>query len=227
MSATLPMPGAGDGPGPSERRGRIARRRRAERARPRRHLRLPAPGRIICAGHVDFPSGSVGEHCQPLRGPYFWASPWRLSRPPIRTPIRSSPDRTAGQARRGEPAAPEGDRSDKGRRPDPAPRCPTAAASSDRPPEAGRRPLRFAYEILDPTANVNRKQRLILERRRDGTLGRDSFHVHGAVTAVATSRRAAATTSSGIRTVRPHLSGDPAGRSRQTKWPSPGRTTWR
>ena len=55
----------------------------------------------------------------------------------------------------------------------------------DCPPEAGRRPLRSAYEILDPTANVNRKQRLILERRRDGTLGRDSFHVHGAVTAVA------------------------------------------
>ena len=43
----------------------------------------------------------------------------------------------------------------------------------------------FGYEILDPTSNINRKQRLILGRRRDGTLVPDSVHVEGAVTAVA------------------------------------------
>ena len=43
----------------------------------------------------------------------------------------------------------------------------------------------YAYEILDPTTNINRKQRLILERRNDGTLSPDQLHVHGAVTAIA------------------------------------------
>ena len=43
----------------------------------------------------------------------------------------------------------------------------------------------YGYEILDPTSNINRKQRLILERKRDGTLATDSVHVHGAVTAIA------------------------------------------
>ena len=44
---------------------------------------------------------------------------------------------------------------------------------------------KFGYDVLDPTTGVNRKQRLILERRKDGTLARDSLHVHGAVTAIA------------------------------------------
>ena len=44
---------------------------------------------------------------------------------------------------------------------------------------------RYAYEIFDPTNNINRKQRLILERRKDGTLAPDSVHLQGAVTAVA------------------------------------------
>ena len=43
----------------------------------------------------------------------------------------------------------------------------------------------YGYEILDPTSNINRKQRLILDRKRDGTLAPDSVHVHGAVTAIA------------------------------------------
>ena len=43
----------------------------------------------------------------------------------------------------------------------------------------------LAYDILDPTTRINRKQRLILERRDDGTLAPDSLHVHGAVTAIA------------------------------------------
>ena len=43
----------------------------------------------------------------------------------------------------------------------------------------------FGYEILDPTTNINRKQRLVLERRKDGTLDPDSVHVQGAVTAIA------------------------------------------
>ena len=43
----------------------------------------------------------------------------------------------------------------------------------------------FGYEVLDPTTNINRKPRLILEGRRDGTLAVDRLHVQGAVTAVA------------------------------------------
>ena len=42
----------------------------------------------------------------------------------------------------------------------------------------------FGYEILDPTTNINRKQRVILERKRDGTLAPDSLHVQGAITAI-------------------------------------------
>ena len=44
---------------------------------------------------------------------------------------------------------------------------------------------RMGYELLDPSSNVNRKQRLILEFRRDGTLAPDGVTLHGAVTAVA------------------------------------------
>ena len=40
------------------------------------------------------------------------------------------------------------------------------------------------YEILDSTTNINRKQRLILERRKDGTLAPDRLHVQ-AITAIA------------------------------------------
>ena len=43
----------------------------------------------------------------------------------------------------------------------------------------------YGYEILDPTTSINRKPRLILERKRDGTLAPDSLHVQGAVTAIA------------------------------------------
>ena len=48
---------------------------------------------------------------------------------------------------------------------------------------------RFGYDVLDPTTEINRKQRLILERRNDGTLAPDSLHVHGAVTAIANYQR--------------------------------------
>ena len=44
---------------------------------------------------------------------------------------------------------------------------------------------RFGYEILDPTTNINRKQGLILQRKKQGVLAPDSVHLHGAVTAVA------------------------------------------
>ena len=43
----------------------------------------------------------------------------------------------------------------------------------------------IGYEILDPTTSINRKQLLILERRKDGTLAPDTVHVQGAVTAIA------------------------------------------
>ena len=63
---------------------------------------------------------------------------------------------------------------------------PLAVTAPDREPSGvARTNPRYAYEILDPTADINRKQRLILERRRDGTLAPDSLHVQGAVTAVA------------------------------------------
>ncbi len=43
----------------------------------------------------------------------------------------------------------------------------------------------YGYQILDPTSNINRKQRLILDRKQDGALTPDSVTVHGAVTAIA------------------------------------------
>ena len=43
----------------------------------------------------------------------------------------------------------------------------------------------YGYEILDPTTNINRKQRLILDRKKDGTLAPDRLHVQGAITAIA------------------------------------------
>ena len=43
----------------------------------------------------------------------------------------------------------------------------------------------FGFAILDPTTNINRKQRLILDRKTDGTLRPDRLHLHGAITAIA------------------------------------------
>ncbi len=44
---------------------------------------------------------------------------------------------------------------------------------------------RFGYEILDPNDSINRKQQLVLERKRDGTLAPDGFYLQGAITPVA------------------------------------------
>ena len=44
----------------------------------------------------------------------------------------------------------------------------------------------LAQDVLDPTTGINRKQRLLLERRDDGTLAPDNLYLHGAVTAIAT-----------------------------------------
>ena len=61
-----------------------------------------------------------------------------------------------------------------------------ATAAPDRDPSGfARTNPRYAREILDPTTDINRKQRLILERRRDRTLAPDRLHVQGAVTAIA------------------------------------------
>ena len=43
----------------------------------------------------------------------------------------------------------------------------------------------YSYEILDPTTRINRKQLLILDRKKNGTLAPDRLYVHGAVTAIA------------------------------------------
>ena len=65
--------------------------------------------------------------------------------------------------------------------------APTADASPSGRAAAGfvRVDPAYGYEILDPTTNINRKRRLVLERRRDGTLAPDTLHVQGAVTAIA------------------------------------------
>ena len=65
--------------------------------------------------------------------------------------------------------------------------APTVIAPASKRPAAGfvRVDPTYGYEILDPTTHINRKQRLILERRRDGTLAPDTLHVHGAITAIA------------------------------------------
>lgn len=63
---------------------------------------------------------------------------------------------------------------------------PPSAVAPDRDPSGlVRTNSRYAYEILDPTTDINRKQHLILERRRDGTLAPDRLHLQGAVTPVA------------------------------------------
>ena len=63
---------------------------------------------------------------------------------------------------------------------------PTVGAAASESPAAGfvRADPAYGYEVVDPTTSINRKQRLILERRRDGTLAPDTLHVQGAVTAI-------------------------------------------
>ena len=48
---------------------------------------------------------------------------------------------------------------------------------------------KFGYDVLDPTTNINRKQRLILERAKVGALEPERLHVHGALTAIANYQR--------------------------------------
>ena len=51
----------------------------------------------------------------------------------------------------------------------------------------------YGYAILDPNARIHRKQRLILDRRKDGSLVTGTVHLQGAITAIAnyqTSNRA-------------------------------------
>ena len=43
----------------------------------------------------------------------------------------------------------------------------------------------FGYEILDPTDAINRKERLVLDRKRDGTLAPEGLYLQGAVTPIA------------------------------------------
>ena len=76
--------------------------------------------------------------------------------------------------------------------------APTLSVSDESATEGGtanylRIDSDYGYEILDATTNINNKQRLILDRRRQGFLAPDTVHVQGAVTAVAdyqTSNRA-------------------------------------
>ena len=43
----------------------------------------------------------------------------------------------------------------------------------------------FGYEILDPNDGINRKERLVLHRKRDGTLTPGGLYLQGAITPVA------------------------------------------
>lgn len=61
----------------------------------------------------------------------------------------------------------------------------SAAAHPDTVSGIVRHNSRYGFEMLDPTSNINRKQRLILDRKQDGTLATYSLNIHGAVTAVA------------------------------------------
>ena len=65
--------------------------------------------------------------------------------------------------------------------------APTANAPVSESPAAGfvRVHAVSSYEMLDPTTDINRKQRLILERKREGSLAPDTLHVQGAITAIA------------------------------------------
>ncbi|MDD9984332.1 MAG: hypothetical protein OXU81_23720 [Gammaproteobacteria bacterium] len=65
--------------------------------------------------------------------------------------------------------------------------APTVIAPASKGPDAKfvRVDPAYGYEILDPTTNINRTRRLVLERRRDGTLAPDTLHVQGAVTVIA------------------------------------------
>ena len=58
-------------------------------------------------------------------------------------------------------------------------------ASGKSPAGFVRTDSQFGYEILDPTGAINRKERLVLNRRRDGTLAPDSLHLQGAITPIA------------------------------------------
>lgn len=64
----------------------------------------------------------------------------------------------------------------------------TSNESSEQPAEFVRINPNFGYELLDPTTEINRKQRLVLKRKKDGTLRPDTVHVQGAVTAIASAQ---------------------------------------
>ncbi|MCY3767148.1 MAG: hypothetical protein OXH06_17140 [Gemmatimonadetes bacterium] len=55
----------------------------------------------------------------------------------------------------------------------------------DRPANFVRFDPAYGRAVLDPTTDINRRQRLILDQKKEGTLAPDSVYVHGAVTAVA------------------------------------------
>ena len=44
---------------------------------------------------------------------------------------------------------------------------------------------KYAYDMLDPTTNINSKQLYLLEQKRDGELGKNTVYIGGAVTAIA------------------------------------------
>ncbi len=61
----------------------------------------------------------------------------------------------------------------------------TAPESKDASTGHVGRDAAFSYDLLDPTTNINRKQRLILHRKQDGTLAPDRVLVQGALAALA------------------------------------------
>ncbi len=60
----------------------------------------------------------------------------------------------------------------------------TAPSSGKARADLVRTNAQFAYEILDPLDRINRKERLLLDRKRHGTLAPDGVYLQGAITAL-------------------------------------------
>ena len=70
-----------------------------------------------------------------------------------------------------------------------APEVASPQSAETNPVRLLRLDRKLGYDVLDPTTNINRKQRLILERARDRALAPERLHVHGAITAIANYQR--------------------------------------
>jgi len=87
---------------------------------------------------------------------------------------RDVPDEVEGRLRQQVDAP--GDRTTRAGLPEPGP----APGAAENEPEAD-----YGYAILDPTTDINRKQLLILKRKRNETVAPDTLHAQAAITTIA------------------------------------------